>query len=89
LAWTIEFTDTAQRQLEKLDKAVANRIAKFLRERLAKLENPRSIGEALKGERWGTLWKYRVGDYRLIASIEDQRLMILVVTIGHRRQVYR
>lgn len=89
MAWTVEFTDTAQRQLEKLDKSVGNRIAKFLHERLATLENPRSIGEALKGERWGTLWKYRVGDYRLIASIEDQRLVILIVTIGHRRQVYR
>ena len=89
MAWAIELTDTAQRQLEKLDKSVGNRIAKFLRERLARLENPRSIGEALKGERWGTLWKYRVGDYRLIASIEDQRLVILIVTIGHRRQVYR
>ena len=89
MAWTIELTDTAQRQLEKLDRAVGNRIAKFLRERLAKLENPRSIGDALKGERWGTLWKYRVGDYRLIASIEDQRLIIVVITIGHRRQVYR
>ena len=89
MAWKIELADTAQRQLEKLDKAIANRIAKFLRGRLALLENPRSIGEALKSERFGELWKYRVGDYRLIAKIEDQRLVILVVTIGHRREIYR
>jgi mRNA interferase RelE/StbE len=89
LPWKIELADTAQRQLEKLDKTIASRIAKFLRSRLAQLENPRSLGEALKGERFGELWKYRVGHSRLIAKIEDQQLLILVVTIWHRREVYR
>lgn len=89
MVWNIEFSETARRQFEKLDKSVANRIAKFLRQRLASLENPRSIGEALKGERFGELWKYRVGPYRLIAKIEDQRLTILIVIIGNRREVYR
>ena len=89
MAWTIEFADTAQRQFQKLDKSIANRIARFLRKRVALLPNPRSIGQALKGERFGELWKYRVGDYRLIAKIEDERLIILVVQVGHRREIYR
>jgi len=89
LAWTIEFTETALRQVEKLDPAIRRRIIKFLRERLGKLDNPRSIGQALQGERLGEFWKYRVGDYRLIAKIEDDRLVILVLKVGHRREVYR
>jgi mRNA interferase RelE/StbE len=89
LAWTIEFSDTALRQLEKFDKSVARRIRKFLQERIVAAANPRSIGEALHGERLGEFWKYRVGDYRLIARIEDTRLVILVVRIGHRRDIYR
>ncbi|MGD0838481.1 MAG: type II toxin-antitoxin system RelE/ParE family toxin [Polyangia bacterium] len=56
---------------------------------LAELEDPRSIGEALRGSRLGGLWKYRVGDYRIVAKIEDQLIRILVVRIGHRREVYR
>jgi len=89
LAWTIEFTETALRQVEKLDPAIRRRIIKFLRERLGKLDNPRSIGQALQGERLGEFWKYRVGDYRLIAKIEDDRLVILVLKVGRRREVYR
>ena len=89
MAWTIEFTETALRQVEKLDSAIRRRIIKFLRERLGKLDNPRSIGQALQGERLGEFWKYRVGDYRLIAKIEDDRLVILVLKVGHRREVYR
>ena len=89
MAWTIEFTETALRQVEKLDPAIRRRIIKFLRERLGKLDNPRSIGQALQGERLGEFWKYRVGDYRLIAKIEDDRLVILVLKVGRRREVYR
>ncbi|AIA56785.1 RelE/StbE family addiction module toxin (plasmid) [Acidithiobacillus caldus ATCC 51756] len=72
-----------------LDRAVAKRITAFLRERVAQLDDPRSIGEALKGSKLGAFWKYRVGDYRIIASIEDGALCILVVRIGNRREVYR
>ena len=89
MAWTIEFAETALRQVEKLDSAIRRRIIKFLRERLGKLDNPRSIGQALQGERLGEFWKYRVGDYRLIAKIEDDRLVILVLKVGRRREVYR
>jgi mRNA interferase RelE/StbE len=75
--------------LAKLDKPVARRITAFLRERVAPLEDPRSIGEALKGSKLGEFWKYRVRDYRIIASIEDGALRILVVRVGNRRNVYR
>jgi mRNA interferase RelE/StbE len=89
LAWRIEFDDKARKELAALDKSVALRIIAFLRERVAALENPRSIGEALKGSKLGVFWKYRVGNYRIIASIEDGTMTILVVRIGNRKEVYR
>jgi mRNA interferase RelE/StbE len=89
MAWSIELGPRATRQMGQLDPQVAHRINRFLFERVAPLENPRSIGDALKGTELGDLWKYRVGDYRIIASIEDKLIRILVVRIGHRRQVYR
>jgi mRNA interferase RelE/StbE len=89
MAWRIEFDRAAERELGKLDPQVAKRILLFLQERVANLDDPRSIGEALKGSRLGDFWKYRVGDYRLISSIEDGALRILVVKIGNRREVYR
>ena len=75
--------------MRKLDKQIARRITEFLRERVAVLDDPRSIGEALKGSKLGDFWKYRVGDYRIVSSIEDGALRILVVKIGNRREVYR
>ena len=89
MAWRIELDAAAVKELAQLDKPIAQRITTFLRERLAVLEDPRSIGEALKGPRLGNLWKYRVGDYRIIAAIEDSALTILVVRIGNRRNIYR
>ena len=89
MAWKIEIDRDAKRDLDKIDIQEGRRILKFLFERVAHLENPRSIGEALKGSRLGEFWKYRVGDYRIIASIEDGCLKILVVRIGNRREVYR
>lgn len=77
------------KELNKLDSQDAKRILRFLFDRVANLDDPRSIGEALKGSRFKTLWKYRVGDYRIISSIEDEALKILVVKIGNRREVYR
>ena len=89
MAWRIEFDRAAARELGKLGHEPAKRIAKFLFERVAKLDDPRSIGEALKGSEFGNFWKYRVGDYRIIADIQDGALCILVVRIGNRREVYR
>lgn len=89
MAWRIELDPAAERELRKLDPQAARRILKFLHERVAKLDDPRSIGEGLRGSRLGEFWKYRVGDYRIISSIEDGALRILVVRIGNRREVYR
>ncbi len=89
MVWKIEFAEGALRELKDLDRPVAKRIQGFLRDRLALRDDPRSIGQALKGARLGGLWKYRVGDWRVIASIEDDRVRILVVRIGNRREVYR
>ena len=89
MAWRIEFDDSSRKTLKKLDAQIAIRITKFLRERVAPLENPRLIGEALQGSKLGEFWKYRVGDYRIIARIEDEAVRILVVRIGNRREVYR
>jgi mRNA interferase RelE/StbE len=89
MAWRVDLSGQAQRDLRKLDRQVAQRILTFLRDRVAPLENPRSIGEALRGPRLGDFWKYRIGDYRVIASIEDSVLRVLVVRIGNRREIYR
>jgi mRNA interferase RelE/StbE len=89
MAWIVEFDPSAERELDKLDAQQAKRILRFLFERVAHLDDPRSIGEALKGSRFYTLWKYRVGDYRIITSIEDNVARILIVKIGDRKEVYR
>ncbi len=89
MAWKVEIEPSAERELDKLDQQNARRILLFLYERVAKLDNPRNIGEALKGSKLGEFWKYRVGDLRIIASIEDGALRVLVVKIGNRREVYR
>lgn len=89
MAWQIEFGDAAKKDLTKLDRPVAKRITTFLRERVAGLNDPRSVGEALKGSRLGEFWKYRVGDYRIICHLEDSQLRVLVVRVGNRREVYR
>lgn len=89
MAWRIEFDDAAKKDLAKLDKQIARRITAFLRKRVATLDDPRSIGEALQGSKLGDFWKYRVGDYRIISSIEDGVLRVLVLKIGNRRDVYR
>ena len=86
---TIEFSESAAKQLRKLDSGVARRITSYLRERVASADDPRSLGAALKGDELGQYWKYRVGDYRIIAEIHDREIRIVVVRLGHRREVYR
>lgn len=87
--YQIRFLLDAEKDLSKLDQQVAKRIAKFLNERIANTNNPRAIGEALKGDKLGKYWKYRVGDYRIICEIKDNQLVVLVIGIGHRSDVYR
>lgn len=86
--WTIEFDSIAEREFNHLDKSVAQRISKFLFQRLARLEDPRQIGERLQGP-LREYWKYRVGDYRLVCTIENDRLLVIVLRVGHRREIYR
>ena len=89
MTWRIEFLPAAARELGRVDRPDRQRILGFLRDRLAPREDPRSLGEALRGPELGKYWKYRVGHYRIICDIRDDRILILVVRIGHRRDVYR
>ena len=89
MEWSIDLDPRAKRDLKQLDPQIARRINRFLFQRVGHLDDPRSIGEALKGSQLGELWKYRVGDYRIIASIEENVVCILVVRVGNRREVYR
>jgi mRNA interferase RelE/StbE len=89
MAWKIELAAEAERDLDRLDARESRHILKYLYERLAKLDNPRTLGQPLAGSQLGSLWRYRVGDYRLLCDIQDKRLIVLVVQIGHRREVYR
>jgi mRNA interferase RelE/StbE len=88
LAWTIEYTATARTKLRKLDKQMARRIVDYMNERVAGLEDPRKLGKALTGP-LGELWRYRVGDCRVICDIRDDALRVLVVRVGSRDKVYR
>jgi mRNA interferase RelE/StbE len=87
MAWKIDFSSNALKQLRKLDKPIASRILKFLRGRIEKLDDPRKIGERLQGP-LGDFWKYRVGDYRVICSMQDDKLVVWVVRIGDRSDIY-
>jgi mRNA interferase RelE/StbE len=89
LAWQIEFDPDALKELKKLDRPVQIRLVTFLRDRLAPLDDPRSIGEALSSARLGSYWKYRVGDWRMVCDILDRRIVVRVLRIGNRREVYR
>ncbi|QEA38261.1 type II toxin-antitoxin system RelE/ParE family toxin [Pistricoccus aurantiacus] len=88
MAWRIELTDDAAKQLKKIGHSDAKRIRDYLRSRIEPLENPRQLGKPLTGK-LGELWRYRVGHYRIIADIDDQAIRILVIRIGHRREIYR
>jgi mRNA interferase RelE/StbE len=86
--WRVEITRTAEKQITKLSRAAQKSIQRFLRERLASSDNPRQWGKPLRGEK-KDLWRYRVGDYRVICDIQDDRVVVLVLEVGHRKDVYR
>ena len=88
MAWTVEVPRFAERQLSKLDPPVRQRILDYLDDRIEGCKNPRHFGEPLKGGRTG-LWRYRVGDYRVICQIRDEALLFLALAVGHRREVHR
>jgi mRNA interferase RelE/StbE len=86
--WRVEFHPAAVRDLRKLGAEDKSRVLRYLRQRITGSANPRRFGHPLTGDRKG-LWRYRLGDYRIVAAIEDDRFVVLVVTVGHRREVYR
>ena len=87
MAWTVEVSGFAQKQLRKLDKQVQKRLLDWLDDRIEGCKNPRHFGEPLRGDLSG-LWRYRVGSYRIICEIKDSQLVVLALAVGHRRQVY-
>ncbi|MBK1693952.1 type II toxin-antitoxin system mRNA interferase toxin, RelE/StbE family [Chromatium weissei] len=89
MGFKITFDPAALDDLKKLDRSVQQRLLGFLRQRVSMLDDPRAIGEALVGSRLGNYWKYRVGDWRIICDIQDQYIVVRVVRIGNRREVYR
>jgi mRNA interferase RelE/StbE len=89
MAWSVVINDNALKQLAKLGRPEARRIRDFLIERVEMLPDPRQLGKALTGSKLGNLWRYRVGDYRIICDLQDEVLMVLVVQIGHGREFYR
>ena len=89
MAWTVDYTETASRQLRKLDKQAARRIVDFMDDRVAGQQDPRSTGKALTGPLLGAFWRYRLGDYRIICDLQDGALRVLVVELGNRRDIYR
>ena len=87
MIWTIEWDDRARKELRKLDRAVQREILRYLRERITEGGDPRRLGKPLRHELHG-LWRYRIGDYRVVCRLEDERLIVLVIAVGHRRRVY-
>lgn len=89
MAWRIDLDDKARKQLTKIGKTSAARIVAYLEQRIAPLDDARQHGRALQGPQFNHLWRYKVGDYRIICDIQDHRLVVLVIEIGHRSQIYR
>ena len=87
--WTIEYDREVLKEFRKIDKQAIRRIDDYLNQRLAIQDDPRVLGKPLQGSRFDSLWRFRVGDYRIIANIEDQTITITVLKIGHRKDVYR
>lgn len=88
MAWRVEVSRSAERQIKKLDRQTQVEIVRYLRERVQEATNPRQFGKALRGEKKG-LWRYRVGDYRIICDIRHTEETVVVLALGHRKGVYR
>lgn len=83
---TVILTPDAKKDLKKLDKSIQKKVSAYLDE-VAEIKNPRSRGKALIGNLMG-MWRYRVGDYRILCKIKDEELIILVLEVGHRKNIY-
>lgn len=88
MAWTIEWDDRAKKELRQLDPQTQRDILRYFRKRIATDEDPRRFGKSLRHELQG-LWRYRVGDYRMVCNIEDEKVVVLVLGVAHRSTVYR
>lgn len=88
MIWKVEWDDRARKELRKLDQDVQKRILNYMRKHICSKLNPRRLGKSLCHDRTG-LWRYRVGDYRIICEIADEQVLVLVLALGHRREVYR
>ena len=89
MAWTIEFDARAIKDLQRLERSEQLRIQRYLYDRVATAALPRALGKALVGPKFGQLWRYRIGDYRVVCQIDDGRVLVLVLEVGHRRKIYR
>lgn len=87
MTWKIEWDDRARKELRKLDSSIQKEILSYLRFRIMESNNPRLFGQSLAGNKAG-LWRYRVGNYRIICKIEDDTLIVFVIGVGHRKEIY-
>jgi len=88
LAWTVEISNVAERQIRKLDRPIQKRLLDWLHDRIQGCKDPRHFGEPLKGSHAG-LWRYRIGDFRVLCEIQDKSIIVLVLAIGHRHEIYK
>ncbi len=87
MIWQVNFSETAKKQLKKLDHQVQKNILQYLKKRIITDEDPRRYGDPLRNSLLG-LWKYRIGDHRVICDIQEEEITVLVLRVGHRRRVY-
>lgn len=87
MKYTVMFTETAKKQLKKMDKSVSSLIIGWIEKNLVNCENPRQHGKGLTANRTGQ-WRYRIGDYRVLSEIDDKNIIILIIEIGHRKEIY-
>ncbi|OJX13141.1 MAG: addiction module toxin RelE [Caedibacter sp. 37-49] len=87
MKWNLRFQKDAKKEFLKLDPQIQRRILQYFKERILTIDNPRTLGKSLTGN-LNEFWRYRVGDYRIICKIEDDNIIITVVMVGHRREVY-
>ena len=88
MTWSVEWDERARRELRRLDRSVQRAILRYFSERIQTDDDPRRFGRALR-HALGGLWRYRIGDHRVICHVEDERLVVLVLGVAHRREVYR
>jgi len=88
MKWKLEFSEKADKQLEKIDNSVRKIIVSWLLKNINDCDNPRKFGKALKGNFTGQ-WRYTIGDYRVLCYINDKKLVVLAITVGHRSKIYK